>query len=110
MIRTSLTAMPRRGTVSAARRTALGTVAGAVAVIPPIVSCFVGRAALSGSGVSAWWFLSGTILRGVNMSPGPPGPERIAELRRGGAHIVISPGTVLTATSGRALFDDSRAR
>src|ERR1700749_2460534 len=53
MIRTSLTAMPRRGTVYAAKLIVFGTVTLIVSVIHSFVSFFVGPAALSGSGVSA---------------------------------------------------------
>ena len=103
MIRTSLTAMPRRGTVYAAKLIVFGTVTLIVSVITSFVSFFVGQAALSGSGVSASLFHSVTIPRGVNMSPGPQGPNGPPNYHFVGT-IVISPGTVLTAIIGCALF------
>ena len=105
MIRTSLTAMPRRGTVYAAKMIVFTTVTLIVSLITSFVSFFVGQAAMSGSGVSASLFHSVTIPRDVNMSPpaggpgsgGPPSYHFIGT-------IVISPGTVLTAIIGSALF------
>jgi ABC-2 type transport system permease protein len=105
MIRTSLTAMPRRGTVYAAKMIVFTAVTLVVSMITSFVSFFVGQAAMSGSGVSASLFHSVTIPRDVNMSPPPGGPGS------GGppsyhfiGTIVISPGTVLTAIVGSALF------
>jgi len=98
MIRTSLTAMPRRGTVYAAKLIVFGTV-----TLISFVSFFVGQAALSGSGVSASLFHSVTIPQGVNMSPGPQGPNGPPNYHFFGTN-VISPGTVLTAIIGCALF------
>src|SRR6516165_2409547 len=51
MLRTSLTAMPRRGTVYAAKLIVFGAAALIVSMITSFVSFFVGQAALSGSGV-----------------------------------------------------------
>src|SRR5215471_4816881 len=67
MIRTSLTAMPRRGTVYTAKLIVFST----VTLIISFVSFFVGQAAMSGSGVNTSLFHSTTIPRDVNMSPGP---------------------------------------
>jgi len=103
MIRTSLTAMPRRGTVYAAKLIAFSTVTLIVSLITSFVSFFVGQVALSGSGVSASLFHSVTIPMGVNMSPGPGGPNGPPNYKFVGT-IVISPGTVLTAIIGTALF------
>jgi ABC-2 type transport system permease protein len=102
MIRTSLTAIPRRSTVYAAKLIVITTVTLIVSLITSFVSFFVGQALLSGSGVSASLFHSVTIPRGVNMSPpangnGPPVYHFIGT-------IVISPATVLTAIVGCALF------
>jgi len=102
MIRTSLTAMPRRGTVYAAKLIVFTTVTLIVSLITSFVSFFVGQLALSGSGVSASLFHSVTIPQGVNVSPpaggnGPPNYQFFG-------HIVITPGTVLTAIIGCALF------
>ena len=103
MIRTSLTAMPRRGTVYAAKLIVFSTVTLIVSMITSFVSFFVGQAAMSGSGVSASLFHSVTIPANVNMSPGPQGPNGPPNYQFIG-HIVISPGTVLTAIIGCALF------
>src|SRR5215470_6930997 len=105
MIRTSLTSMPRRGTVYAAKLIVFSTVTLIVSMITSFTAFFVGQAAMSGSGVSASLFHSVTIPRDVNMSPpsggpgsgGPPSYHFIGT-------IVISPGTVLTAIVGSALF------
>ena len=103
MIRTSLTAMPRRGTVYAAKLIVFSTVTLIVSMITSFVAFFVGQAAMSGSGVSASLFHSVTIPADVNMSPGPQGPNGPPNYQFIG-HIVISPGTVLTAIIGCALF------
>jgi ABC-2 type transport system permease protein len=97
MIRTSLTAMPRRGTVYAAKLIVFTTVALIVSLITSFISFFVGQAAMSGSGVSASLFHSVTIPANaiVNGSPN--------NVTFNGT-IVISPGTVLTAIIGTALF------
>src|SRR5215469_12572603 len=79
MIRTSLTAMPRRGTVYAAKLIVFGTVTLIVSLITSFVSFFVGQAAMSGSGVSASLFHSVTIPRDVNMSPPHGGPGSNAQ-------------------------------
>jgi len=74
-----------------------------VSLITSFVSFFVGQAAMSGSGVSASLFHSITIPSDVQMSPGPQGqngPPNITFI----GHILISPGTVLTAIVGCALF------
>ena len=97
MIRTSLTAMPRRGTVYAAKLIVFTTVTLVVSLITSFVSFFVGQAAMSGSGVTASLFHSVTIpANGVQN--GPPNNVTFS------GTIVISPGTVLTAILGTALF------
>jgi acetyl esterase/lipase len=53
--------------------------------------------------VSASLFHSVTIPQGVNMSPGPQGPNGPPNYHSSGT-MVISPGTVLTAIIGCALF------
>ena len=56
MIRTSLTAMPRRGTVYLAKLIVFTAVTLVVSLVTSFLSFFVGQAALSGSGVSASLF------------------------------------------------------
>jgi ABC-2 type transport system permease protein len=104
MIRTSLTAMPRRGTVWAAKLIVFTTVTLIVTLITSFVAFFVGQAAMSGSGVSASLFHSVTIPQGVQMSPPPGGPGSGPPIVKFVGTDVISPGTVLTAIIGSALF------
>jgi len=104
MIRTSLTAMPRRGTVYAAKLIVLTTVTLIVSLVTSFIAFFVGQAALSGSGVSASLFHSVTIPAGVQMSPPKDGPGNGPPNYVFQGHTVISPGTVLTAIIGAALF------
>jgi ABC-2 type transport system permease protein len=104
MIRTSLTAMPRRGTVWAAKLIVFTTVTLIVSLITSFVAFFVGQAAMSGSGVSASLFHSVTIPANFNMSPPAGGPGSGPPGGTFSGTIVISPGTVLTAIIGCALF------
>jgi ABC-2 type transport system permease protein len=97
MIRTSLTAMPRRGTVYAAKLLVFSTVTLVVSLITSFIAFFVGQAAMSGSGVSASLFHSVTIPANA-IQNGPTGNVTFS------GTIVISPGTVLTAIIGTALF------
>ena len=97
MIRTSLTAMPRRGTVYAAKLVVFTTVALVVSLITSFVAFFVGQAAMSGSGVSASLLHSVTIPANAVQN----GPQNNVTFS---GTIVISPGTVLTAIIGTALF------
>jgi len=96
MIRTSLTAQPRRGVVYAAKLIVFTTVTLIVSLVTSFVSFFVGQAAMSGSGVSASLFHSVTVPRDVMMTP----PNNVQFI----GTIVISPSTVLTAIIGCALF------
>jgi ABC-2 type transport system permease protein len=97
MIRTSLTAMPRRGTVYAAKLIVFTTVTLVVSLITSFITFFVGQAAMSGSGVSASLLHSVTIPANA-VQNGPPNNVAFS------GTIVISPGTVLTAILGTALF------
>jgi ABC-type transport system involved in multi-copper enzyme maturation permease subunit len=97
MIRTSLTAMPRRGTVYAAKLLVFGTVTLVVSLITSFIAFFVGQAAMSGSGVSASLFHSITIPANV-VQNNPANNVTFS------GTIGISPGTVLTAIIGTALF------
>jgi ABC-2 type transport system permease protein len=104
MIRTSLTVMPRRGTIYLAKLIVLTTVALVVSLVTSFISFFVGQAAMSGSGVSASLFHSITIPMNalVKGSAGGPGngPPTVTFQGTG----TISPGTVLAAVIGTALF------
>jgi ABC-2 type transport system permease protein len=104
MIRTSLTAMPRRGTVYAAKLIVFTTVTLVITVVTSFVAFFVGQSLLSGSGVSASLLHSVTIPANANMSPPPGGPGSGPPIVTFQGTDVISPGTVLTAIIGSALF------
>ncbi len=97
MIRTSLTAMPRRGTVYAAKLIVFTTVTLVVSLITSFITFFVGQAAMAGSGVSASLFHSITIPANAVQNGSPKNVTFSGT-------IVISPGTVLTAIIGTALF------
>jgi ABC-2 type transport system permease protein len=109
MIRTSLTAQPRRGTVYAAKAIVLTSLTLIVSLITSFVAFFVGQALLSSSGVSASLFHSVTIPQNANVTcpPGvgggggglPPGCKVVFS-----GTYVISPSTVLLAIIGCALF------
>src|ERR1700722_11890964 len=73
MIRTSLTAIPRRGTVYLGKLIVLTVVTLVVSLVTSFIAFFVGQAALSGSGVSASLFHSVSIPANVQLSPPPNG-------------------------------------
>jgi ABC-2 type transport system permease protein len=102
MVRTSLTAMPRRGTVYAAKLIVITAVTLVVTVVTSFVAFFVGQSLLSGSGVSASLFHSVTIPANA-ITNGSPNNVTF------NGTIVISPGSVLTAIIGSALFVTSVA-
>jgi ABC-2 type transport system permease protein len=103
MIRTSLTVMPRRGTIYLAKLIVLTTVALIVSLVTSFVSFFVGQAAMSGSGVSASLFHSITIPAGALVKGGPAGGNGPGSVTFQGT-VTISPGHVLAAVIGTALF------
>ena len=104
MIRTSMTAMPRRGTIYLAKLIVLTTVALVVSLVTSFVAFFVGQAAMSGSGVSVSLFHSTTIPANalVKGPAGGPGNGPPTVTFQGTA--AISPGTVLAAVIGTAVF------
>src|ERR1700691_3043674 len=111
MIRTSLTAQPRRGTVYAAKAIVLTSLTLIVSLVTSFVAFFVGQALLSSSGVSASLFHSVTIPLNANVvclqqggggGPLPPGCVH-AKVVFSGSY-VIHPSTVLMAIVGCALF------
>ena len=110
MIRTSLTAQPRRGTVYAAKAIVLTSLTLIVSLVTSFIAFFVGQALLSSSGVSASLFHSVTIPQNANVTcPAkgagggggglPPGCKVVFS-----GTDVISPTTVLLAIIGCALF------
>ncbi|MGH3204972.1 MAG: ABC transporter permease [Streptosporangiaceae bacterium] len=111
MIRTSLTAQPRRGTIYAAKAIVLTSVTLIVSLITSFIAFFVGQALLSGHGVSASLFHSVTIPQNsnVNCPQGPGGGGGGGGLPPGckvtfSGIDVIHPSTVLMAIIGCALF------
>src|ERR1700741_3813104 len=69
MIRTSLTAMPRRGTVYLGKLIVLTTVTLVVSLVTSFLAFFVGQAAMSSTGVSASLFHTTKIPANVDMHP-----------------------------------------
>ncbi len=104
MIRTSLTVMPRRGTIYLAKLIVLTTVALVVSLVTSFISFFVGQAAMGGSGVSASLFHSTTIPANALMKPPAGGPGSGPPLVTFQGTETISSGTVLAAVIGTALF------
>jgi ABC-2 type transport system permease protein len=120
MIRTSLTAQPRRGVVYAAKAIAFTTVTLVISVVTAFVAFFTGQAMLSGKGVAASLFHTVTIPANamVNCIGGGGGqvPDKGGPGGPGGpggcGHLVvtfsgtdvITASTVLTAIIGTALF------
>ena len=109
MIRTSLTAQPRRGTVYAAKAIVLTSLTLIVSLVTSFIAFFVGQALLSSSGVSASLFHTVTIPQNANVNCPqgvggggggvPPGCKVVFS-----GTDVIHPSTVLFAIIGCALF------
>jgi ABC-2 type transport system permease protein len=110
MIRTSLTAQPRRGTIYAAKAIVLTSLTFIVSLVTSFIAFFVGQALLSSSGVSASLFHSVTIPQNANVTCPqkalggggrglPPGCKVVFS-----GTDVIHPSTVLLAIIGCALF------
>ncbi len=118
MIRTSLTAQPRRGVVYAAKAIAFTTVTLVISIVTSFIAFFAGQAMLSGKGVAASLFHTVTIpanamvncIGGVkggqiqdNSGPGAgPGCGHLVVTFSGTD--VITASAVLTAIIGTALF------
>jgi ABC-type transport system involved in multi-copper enzyme maturation permease subunit len=95
MIRTSLTAMPRRGTVFLSKLLAFTGVALVVSLVTSFLAFFVGQAVLSGSGVSASLFHSTTV---------PIAAQETGNSVKFAGTFVVTSSDVLTAVIGIALF------
>ena len=106
MIRTSLTAQPRRGVVYAAKAIAFTSVTLVISIVTAFVAFFAGQAMLSGKGVAASLFHTVTVpaSANVNCTGGGPGsgPGNCTATFFGTD--VITASTVLTAIIGTALF------
>jgi ABC-2 type transport system permease protein len=96
MIRTSLTAMPRRGVVYAGKLIVFTAVTLVVSLATSFISFFVCQALLSGTGVSASLSRATTVPAAQITTSG--GKTALS------GTLVISSGTVLTAVIGTALF------
>jgi ABC-2 type transport system permease protein len=104
MIRTSMSAMPRRGTVYLGKLIVLTMVVLVVSLVTSFIAFFVGQAAMSGSGVAASLFHSTTVPANAIMNPPAGGPGGGPPVVTFQGTDVISSGTVLTAVIGTALF------
>ena len=114
MIRTSLTAQPRRGVVYAAKAIAFTSVTLVISIVTSFIAFFAGQAMLSGKGVAASLFHTVTIPAnamvncigpggGKNSGPGAgPGCDHLTVTFSGTD--VITASNVLTAIIGTALF------
>jgi ABC-2 type transport system permease protein len=99
MIRTSLTAQPRRGVVYAAKATVFTVVTLVISVVTAFIAFFVGQAIYSSKGVSASLFHTVTVPASANVNCGPGGCTATFS-----GTDVITASTVLTAIIGTALF------
>jgi ABC-2 type transport system permease protein len=114
MIRTSLTAQPRRGVVYAAKAIVFTAVTLVISLVTAFVAFFVGQAMLSGKGVAASLFHTVTVPAnaitncvggGGGSVPDGNGPGCNGNLvTTFSGSDVIHPSTVLAAIIGTALF------
>jgi ABC-2 type transport system permease protein len=100
MIRTSLTAQPRRGVVYAAKAIVFTAVTLVISFVTAFVAFFVGQAIYSSKGVSASLFHTVTIPANANVTCNPNSGCTAAF----SGTDVITASTVLTAIIGTALF------
>jgi ABC-2 type transport system permease protein len=103
MIRTSLTALPRRGVVYAAKVIVLTGVTLAVSLVTSFIAFFLGQAIMASSGVGASLFGTTSVPAAAIESQGPSGPNGSPAVTFQG-HLLIPSSTVLTAIIGTALF------
>ena len=119
MIRTSLTAQPRRGVVYAAKGIVFTAVTLVISVITSFVAFFAGQAMLSGKGVAASLFHTVTVPANAMTNCVGGGGGQVPDGKGGpgpgpgcSGHLVttfsgtdvIHPSTVLAAIIGTALF------
>jgi ABC-type transport system involved in multi-copper enzyme maturation permease subunit len=100
MIRTSLTAQPRRGVVYAAKAIVFTAVTLVISLITAFIAFFVGQAIYSSHGVAASLFHTVKIPANANVTCNGPGPCTATFFGTD----VITASTVLTAIIGTALF------
>jgi ABC-2 type transport system permease protein len=99
MIRTSLTAQPRRGVVYAAKAMVFTAVTLVISIITAFIAFFIGQAIYSSKGVSASLFHTVTVPANANVNCGPGGCTATFS-----GTDVITASAVLTAIIGTALF------
>src|SRR3984885_11733089 len=99
MVRTSLTAQPRRGVVYAAKAIVFTAVTLVISIVTAFVAFFVGQAIYSSKGVSASLFHTVTIPASANVNCNPGGCTATFS-----GTDVITASSVLTAIAGPALF------
>jgi ABC-2 type transport system permease protein len=104
MIRTSLTAQPRRGVVYAAKAITFTAVTLVISLVTAFVTFFAGQAMLSGKGVAASLFHSTTVPANANVNCQPnPGNGPSCTATFSGID-VIHPSAVLIAIIGAVLY------
>ena len=99
MVRTSLTAQPRRGVVYAAKAIVFTAVTLVISIVTAFIAFFVGQAIYSSKGVSASLFHTVTIPASANVNCNPGGCTATFS-----GTDVITASTVATAIIGTALF------
>src|SRR5580692_10965451 len=99
MVRTSLTAQPRRGVVYAAKAIVFTAVTLVISFVTAFIAFFIGQAIYSSKGVSASLFHTVTIPASANGICNPNGCTATFS-----GTDVITASTVLTAIIGTALF------
>jgi ABC-2 type transport system permease protein len=95
MIRTSLTAMPRRGSLYTSKLLVFSGVALVISIVTAFLAFFVGQAVLSGTGLSASLFHSTTVPIAGRVTPNSATVTN---------SFVVTSGHVLTAIIGTALL------
>jgi ABC-2 type transport system permease protein len=99
MVRTSLTAQPRRGVVYAAKAIVFTAVTLVISIVTAFIAFFIGQAIYSSKGVSASLFHTVTVPANANVNCGPGGCTATFS-----GTDVITASAVLTAIIGTALF------
>ena len=99
MVRTSLTAQPRRGVVYAAKAIVFTAVTLVISIVTAFIAFFIGQAIYSSKGVSASLFHTVTVPANANVNCGPGGCTATFS-----GTDVITASTVATAIIGTALF------
>jgi ABC-2 type transport system permease protein len=99
MVRTSLTAQPRRGVVYAAKAIVFTAVTLVISIVTAFIAFFIGQAIYSSKGVSASLFHTVTVPANANVNCGPGGCTATFS-----GTDVITASAALTAIIGTALF------